>query len=43
MSVSVYAGDFNKGNVKNGVNAGTSINYKENNVAKAYGVSGNYG
>ena len=43
MSVSVYAGDFNKGNVKNGVNAGTSINYKENNAAKAYGVSGNYG
>ncbi len=43
MPVSVYAGDFNKGNVKNGVNAGTSINYKENNAAKAYGVSGNYG
>ena len=43
MSVSVYAGDFNKGNVKNGVNAGTSINYKENNAAKAYGVSGTYG
>ena len=32
MSVSIYAGDFNKGNVKDGVNSGTSINYKENNA-----------
>ena len=38
MSVSIYAGDFNKGNVKDGVNSGTSINYKENNAARAYGV-----
>lgn len=44
MSVSVYAGDFNKGNnIKDGVNAGTSINYRENNAARAYGVNGAYG
>ena len=43
MSVSIYAGDFNKGNVKDGVNSGTSINYKENNAARAYGVNGAFG
>ena len=43
MSVSIYAGDFNKGNVKDGVNSGASINYKENNAARAYGVNGAFG
>lgn len=45
MSVSIYAGDFNKGKVKDSVNAGTSINYKENsaNAAKAYGAGSIFG
>ena len=43
MSVSIYAGDFNKANnIKDEVDSGVSINYKENHSARAQGI-GAYG